>query len=335
LIRKSGHSEQQGADSIILVYAADPRFMDEERAQFSAKWGKESEITRIPGTVGAGELTNFFQSRGIFETVTVLHLWQGEKMSKEASQTLLDFCRKPVGGVAILIEYAGDLSDRNRKLDKTWREMAGVLNPVNANPSSAKGYILKRLKNEAVRIDDEAMESLEMWTNKELSLLPSALDLLCLAAMETRNITSKDVADLLGAGGSPNIFALQECFLQKDPEGIISSVKKIENDEDSAPLAFVTVLSRQLHLMMKLHSVLSEGGFLDDITPEQVEKSLQPWQFGRLKQSHAKWPPDETFTAMIALAQLDKALKGDAGEPWAAVERHLLLILNGISGMNS
>jgi DNA polymerase III delta subunit len=329
LIRKAQAAGEKNSGSIMLVYASDPRFMDSERKQFIEKWGKDSEITRVSGNVDPGELTGYFQNRGIFEIVTVLHIVYAEKLSPASAQTLLEFFQKPVKDVAILVEYGGDLSEKNRRLEKVWKEMAVISGAVNCNPASAKSYILKRVKTEGIKIDDEAMESLEIWANKDLALLPSALDLLCLAAMETKSITSMDVAELLGTGGSPNIFQLQDRFLQRDREGIISTVKKIESDENSAPLAFVSVISKQLHLMMKIHSLVGNDNFLQEIRPDMVDKSLAPWQFEKVKRDIPKWPPEETFSAMNAMTQLDKALKGDPGEPWATVERHLLLILTG------
>lgn len=317
---------------VTLLYASDPRFMDAERKGFIEKWGMESEVTRVPGSADAGQLTSHFMSRGIFETVTVLHLWQAEKFGAETVQALLGFLGKPSGEVAMLIEFTGDLSERNRKLAKAWREIVSLAGVVNCNPPSVRAYITRRVREEGARIEDEALESLEQWANKDLALLPSALDLLCLAAMETKSITSCDVADLLGAGGSPNIFALQDCFLQKDREGVVSLVKKIESDEDAFPLAFVSVMARHLDMMMKVHGLMAGGLHPGEIKPEMVEKSMFPWQLEKVKRDAAKWTPEETFAALSALAGLDRGLKGDPGEPWATVERHLLMILSGKAG---
>ena len=331
----TGKQERGGTDAgkmVTLAYASDPRFMDAERKGFMEKWGKESEVTRVPGSVEAGQLSSHFMSRGIFETVTVLHLWQAEKFGADTVQELLGLLSKPACDVAMLIEYAGDLSERNRKLTKAWREIASLAGAVNCNPPSLRSYIIKRARENGMRIEDEALESLEQWANKDLALLPSALDLLCLAAMETKSITSGDVADLLGAGGSPNIFALQDCFLQKDREGVVSMVKKIEGDEDAFPLAFVSVMARHLDMMMKVHGMMAGGLHPEEIRPEMVEKSVFPWQLEKVKRDAARWSPEETFAALQSLAALDRGLKGDPGEPWATVERHLLLILSGKNG---
>lgn len=315
-------------EAVKLLFASHERFFDEAGDAFKIKWEKESEITKIPGSVSPGDLLGFFQNRGIFESVTALILSQAEKLSKPALQALYDFVKKPMGGVALLIEYEGDLTEKNKKLEKPWREITRVLAPQNTNPSSARAYINKRIKKDGLLMEEEALESLELWMNKEISLLPSALDLLCLAAMETKTVTAKDVSDLLGIGGSPNIFQLQDKFLQKDIEGVVGAISKIENDENSAPLAFVTVISKQLILMMKLHALLAGGESAEDIRAEMVEKALPFWQFEKVKRDCGKWSADETHSALNSLVRLDGGLKGGAGDPWAAVERHLLSILN-------
>jgi len=329
LKNKRDTAGKAGAGMVTLAYASDPRFMDAERKTFTDRWSAECEIQRIPGSVDAGQLASRFRGRGLFEAVTVLHIWQAEKFSADAAEALLDFLGKPAADVALFIEYAGDLSEKNRKVPKAWREIEAITGAVNCNPPSAKSYITRRIREAGMKLEDEAMEALDLWANRDLALLPSALDLLCLAAMETGTVTSRDVSELLGTGGSPNIFALQDHFLQRDREGVVSTVLRIEEDEDAMPLAFVSVLARHLDIMMRVHGLVAGGSPAREIRPDMIEKSLFPWQLEKAKRDAARWSPEETATALTALAALDRALKGDPGEPWATVERHLLNILSG------
>ncbi|MFB3850334.1 MAG: DNA polymerase III subunit delta [Acidobacteriota bacterium] len=311
-----------------LAYASNDRFFGSEAEKFFEKWKNEGEVTKIFGSeLLPSDLQNLFRTQGIFESVSMIYLKNAEKMGKETTKKLAEFLKKPFSSVYLFIEYVGDLSEKNKKIDSVWKEIVSLVKPENFNPHSAKSYILKRVREKNIDISESAILMLESWAGRDLHLLPPAMDILCLAAEETKNITEEDVLDLLGTGGSVSIFELQEKFLSRDERGISDAIRKVENDASASPIAFVSTIAKQMTYIAKIHSISKSGVSFGAITPEMVEKGLQYWQLQRIKDNFSKWSEKQTLNSLESFALLDKAIKGDPVEPWAAVEIHLLKLL--------
>ncbi|MCX7830127.1 MAG: DNA polymerase III subunit delta [Acidobacteria bacterium] len=313
---------------IKIVYASSQKFFGAEAGNFFEKLKDEAEVVKVFGDgLSSSDLQNFFQTRGIFESISLIYLKNAERMAKETSKRLLDFIRNPLPSVFLFVEYEGDLSEKNKKLDPVWREICSVIKPENLNPHSAKAYILKRAKQQGIDISESALFMLESWAGKDLHLLPSAMDILCLAGEESKKITEEDVSDLLGTGGSASIFELQDKFLSRDDQGISEAIKKVENDASASPIAFVSTVAKQMTYIGKIHSLVKSGVSIGAISPEMVEKGLQWWQLQKAKEKYSNWGEKQILKALSEFALLDKAIKGDPVEPWTAVEIHLLKLL--------
>jgi len=325
---KKSEVQKSATTAIRLVYASNDRFFGDEAEQFFEKWKNEGEVTKVfGGELLPSDLQNFFQTQGVFESVSMIYLKNAEKMGKETIRKLAEFLKKPLSSVFLFIEYVGDLSEKNKKIDSLWREISALVKPENFNPHSAKNYILKRVKQKGIDISEGALIMLESWAGRDLYLLPPAMDILCLAAEESKEITEEDVSDLLGTGGSASIFELQERFLSRDERGISEAIRKVENDASASPIAFVSTIAKQMTYIAKMHSVSRSGVPFGAMTPEMVEKGLQYWQFQRIKENFSKWSEKQTLHSLESFALLDKAIKGDPVEPWTAVEIHLLKLL--------
>jgi len=326
-VRKS-EEKKEARTKIKIVYASNENFFGNEAELFFERWKEESEITKIFGNeLDRPTLINFFQSKGIFEPVSLLHLKNGEKLDKETAEKLCEFLKKPPDTVVLFIEYVGDLSERSKNIKGAWKEIITQVKPENMNPHSAKSYILKRTNEKGIEISDGALLELESWAGRDLYLLPSAMDILCLAAQESKQISEKDVSDLLGTGESATIFELQDKFLSKDESGISEAIRKIENDASASPITFVSNLSREMTLFAKIYSLQKKGLSIDYIKPEDVDKDLQFFKLKKIKDNFSKWNEKQVLNVLSKLAVIDRAIKGDPVEPWTSIELNLLQFL--------
>lgn len=325
---KKSELKKSPTSAVRIVYASNERFFGDEAEQFFKQWKNEGEVTKIYGDeLLPSDLQNFFQTQGIFESVSLIYLKNAEKMGKETTKKLIEFLKKPLSFVFLFIEYVGDLSEKNKRIDALWKEISSIVKPENLNFHSAKSYILKRVKQKGINISESAILALESWAGRELHLLPPAMDILCLAAEESKQIKEEDVSDLLGTGGSATIFELQEKFLSRDEIGVIEAIKKVENDVSALPLAFVSTIAKQMTYIAKMHAIAKSGVSIAAITPDMVEKGLQYWQFQRIRENFTKWDEKQTLQSLESFALIDKAIKGDPVEPWTAIEIHLLKLL--------
>lgn len=317
-------TNKEEASTVKIVFASNESFFEDMAEKFFDKWKDEAEVTKVFGSeLTPSKLQDFFQTRGIFEAVSLIHLKNAEKIGKETTKKLIEFIKNPFEKVHLFVEYIGDLSARNKKLDPLWQEITSIVKPENMTPQSAKSYILKRVKKKGMVISDNALLMLESWAGKEIHLLPPAMDILCIAAEETKNITEQDVLDLLGTGGSVTIFELQDRFLARDSAGVSETIKKVENDASASPIAFVSSLAKQMSNIAKIHSLIKSGLSESKVTPEMLEKGTQFWQFQKLKEHFQLWNDTQTINVLNKLVIIDKAIKGDPVEPWTFIEFQL------------
>lgn len=322
-MKKIGTIKEE-TSTIKIVFASNESFFEDVAEKFFKKWTDEAEVTKVFGNeLSPSKLQEFFQTRGIFESVSLIHLKNAEKIGKETTKKMLEFIKKPLEKVYLFVEYKGDLSARNKKLDPLWREITYIVKAENMNPQSAQSYIQKKVKQKAINISDNALLMLESWAGRDIHLLPAAMDILCIAAENTKNITEQDVLDLLGTGGSVTIFELQDRFLARDTSGISEALRKVENDASASPIAFVSALAKQMSNIAKLHSLIKNGHSESSVTPEMVEKGMQFWQFEKLKNHFQLWNDSQTLEVLKKLAIIDKAIKGDPVDSWIFIEFQL------------
>ena len=308
-----------------IVFASSEKFFEDRAREFFEKFVVSADVTRVSSVkLEPSQLESLFETRGLFSDISLIHLQNCEKLKKESSRKLLDLLKKKPDKTHIFIEYVGDLSPRNKNLDDVWKEIIKLFPIENCNPSSGRSYILKRAEKEGITVDESAVLALSTWASKDLFLLPSAMDLLILSSIETKIIEEKDVVELLGTGGSGSVFELVDKFLLKDTSGVVEAIKKIENDPDASPIAFVSILNKQFQYLGKIRCFLSKGMNFGEITPQMVDKRLYFFQFEKIKNLYHKWSEEEIFKVISSLATLDKTLKGDPIEAWLGVEKYLL-----------
>lgn len=310
---------------IKIVYATNPLFLEGEDKEFFKDLLEKSEVQKYSCIeVDSFKLKSIFETKGIFDDLTLIHLKNCEKLKKDSSKKLLELLKKKPEDTYVFIEYVGDLSLKNKSLDENWKEICNIFKPKNCNPVSVKSYVLRRAQKEGVEVEENALYALEDWALKDLNLLPQAMDILLISAMEKKRIEEKDVGDLLGSGGSSTIFELFDKFLLKDSKGVVFTIGKIELDTSISALPFVSFFYRQFQYMGIIKSFLKQGKELKDITPSMVDNRLYNFQFEKLKQALHLWSDDEVLNVLSTLCFLDKSLKGDKLPEWFCVEKFLL-----------
>ncbi len=305
-----------------LLHATHVQFLEGASRDWCHAWGGEDGVETLQGTTAtSAEFLSAVTILPMFRDLQVVRLSHAEGASDELEETLRAYVEKPSPSTALLVEYVGDLAKRPPKL---W---AGLLEKVDARDCtarSARTYIQERARAEGFKVEASAIAALEEWANKDLALLPGAMELLLLYRAQEKMVQEEDVESLLGTGGTPKLWTLQDALFQRDRKAFLKTLAGLEADPEQAPLAFVGMVARQLRLLLVVHSLLAQGLSRREIAPKQLDPRLQPFQLTALLAVLPGWPETRVREAFDALYRLDLALKGDPGEPWAIVERHLL-----------
>jgi len=309
-----------------LLYATHVQFMDAASLRWRAEWGGEDGVETLNGpTVGAGELRSSLSVLPMFRDLQVVRLTHAEEAEDEVLEELARYLAKPSPTTALLVECCEDLS--SKKVRKAWAGLRDAF-PASKDCSakSVRAYLGERARAEGFRLSPPAVEALEEWANKDLSLLPGAVELLFLYRAAEKVVEEEDVESLLGAGGTPKLWALQDAFLLGDRAAFLTALAGLERDPEQAPLAFVGMASKQMRHLLALHGLTARGLSRREIDPKQIDSKLFPFQLNGLWTAYPKWPEARVRRALGALYDLDLALKGDPGPAWGQVERRLLAL---------
>ncbi len=306
-----------------LIYGSHVRFLEAARDEWIAAWGSGGGVETIHGPgVSPASLSSALNTFPMFSECQVARLVHAEEAGPEALEALSAYLDNPSATTALLIECVMDLSQK--RIPAVWEGIKGKVKSKDCTVKHAAAYVRQAAALAGFNVEPGALEALEEWANGDLSLLPGALDMLFLYRAAEKRVREEDVENLLGAGGTPKMWALQDALLKKDRALFMKTLADIEADPEQAPLAFVGMVAKQMRLLLQLRGVMASGAKRSDITPGQIERNMRSFLLNKLFELLPLWPEASIRSAFENLYSLDLALKGDPGEPWALVERHLM-----------
>jgi DNA polymerase-3 subunit delta len=319
----------------LLIWAGDSRFLEEPSAAWASQWGgADGAVNLAAAGLDPGAFSMEINSIPMWSARQVVRLRQAEAAAEDLVQALSRYLQNPAPSTALLVEYTGDLSPKSKTAPARWKAILAQIEAISCEPKSAREYISRRLRTEGFSIEPEAAVSLEEWACGEVGRIVSALDLLCLFKLEQKRITSEDLDALLGTGGTPREWDLQDAFLRGDRRTFLDLLKKIAEDPDSVPLLFVGMLAKQLRSLLLMHGFESRGVSRKEIPPKELGFN-HPFPAQKLIAVSGKWPESRVRQTLGALFELDLDLKSTLGQSdkrqpekvWALVEQRLLKLM--------
>lgn len=309
----------------LLLLARDGRFIGAASAQWSAQWGGAEGAALLDAAgLAPSALMAELRSVPMWQERQVVRLRHAEAAAPELLADLAGYLEHPVATTALLVEYEGEMDFR--KPPAAWAALLSSVEWRDLNPKGARSFIQDRARAEGYRVAPEAVRALEEWASGDLGLLASALDLLFLYRIDERSVEAEDLDRLLGAGGTPRQWDLQDAFLEGRRDRFVSLLEGIRRDSAAAPLAFAGMLGKQMRSLLLLHGQLARGRRASDLSPRDVGQG-HPLPLQKLLKVAPRWPEARVRSALGALYELDLALKGEPGEPWSILERHLLHLI--------
>jgi len=309
----------------LLIWAGDSRFLEDEAKRWMTRWGGTDGAVNLSAEgLDPGALAMELNTLPMWSERQVVRLRQAESASEGLLKALERYLENPAPSAALLVEYVGNLDDK--RLPAAWKRLSGKVQVKSCAPRGGREYISKRLRAEGFTISADASSALDEWACGDMGRLVSALDLLCLYRLDEKRISVEDLDALLGTGGTPKEWDLQDAFLKGDTRTFLGLLDKIAMDPESVPLMFVGMLSKQLRSLMLLHGHEARGASRKDLSPKELGFN-HPFPAQKLMGVAGKWPEPRVRKTLGALFDLDLALKGDPGPPWVLVARHLLKLM--------
>ena len=308
----------------LLIWAGDSRFLEDNAKAWSLQWGGPDGASLLSASgMDPGALQMELNTLPMWSERQVVRLRQAESASEDLVKVLTRYLDNPAPSTALLLEYTGDLGLKSRTVTARWKAILERVDAKSCMPASGREYVTRRLRADGFTLAPGTSEALDDWAAGDVGRLVSALDLLCLYKQAEKRIEVQDLDALLGTGGTPQDWDLQDAFLKGDRRSFLDILQRIAEDPDSVPLMFVGMVAKQLRSLLLMHGFEARGIQRRDIPPRDLGFN-HPFPAQKLLSTAARWPEPRVRQALGALAELDLALKGDPGPPWAIVERHLL-----------
>jgi DNA polymerase III subunit delta len=326
--RPARSSGREGWAQNLLLWASDVRFLERSAGDWSAHWGggEEAVVLSAPDTDPAVFETEV-RSLPMWRERQVVRLRHAERASPKLVEALSSYFERPSSGTALLVEYTGELK-REKEVPAAWKGILERIDSRDCSPRGAAAYIRARAASEGFEVRPDAVEALEEWACGEMGRLVSALDLLFLYRASEKSVSVSDMESLLGAGGTPKMWDLQDAFLQGDRQKFMSLVGGIERDREASALAFLGMVAKQVRGLLLYRGLKSRGKKDSEITFRELGLG-SPYPAQKLMKVAGRWPEERVRPALGALFQLDLALKSkpkDADE-WSLLEQALLKLL--------
>jgi DNA polymerase III delta subunit len=330
-----------------LLFGEDPRFFEDAAKRWTDRWAGELGAISLPApglTVQAfnTEVNSlpFLKER---QVVRITHL---EEASPDLVEEVASYLQNPSPTTALLLEYLGSPPKTGAKkgpsrAESSWARLFASVPAEGCQPTSARAYAAKRLRDEGFQAEPAVFEALDEWSCREVAKVASALDLLLLYRAEERALKEGDVAALLGAGGSPPRRDLQDAFVARDARKFSALLVEVERDPEvlkdgqGTALAFLGMLAKQVRALLVARGVTDSGQGREAAAQALAGDPLKLHSFvaGKILNALPKWPEGEIREALGALYRLDLAIKGmESGPPWSMVERHVATILGTPGG---
>jgi DNA polymerase III delta subunit len=310
----------------LLLWAPDFQFLEGASRSWCAQWSEEGggETVLLAPGLAPGTFLGEVNSLPLWSSRRAVVLRHAQEASDSLLNELSKYLDRPSPTTALLVEYQGDLGDR--KLPAAWKEVSGKVPTRDCSPRNLRGFVQHRLRREDFTISPVALEGLMEWAAGDPSLLASALDLLILYKFQEKRILPEDLAGLLGAGGTPSLWDLQDAFLRGDKGAFAALCEGVRRDADAAPLLFVGMLAKQLRALLLLFAHEARGKRRSEVTFKEVGLG-GAFPLKKLLDVSGRWDEGRARRALGALCDADLALKGEKGAPWDILQRALTKLM--------
>jgi DNA polymerase-3 subunit delta len=227
-----------------------------------------------------------------------------EAFAASALETFIPYLENPVESTCLI--FVSSITNFSRKFYKRIRDLGGAVNFQNLGEREIVPWIRKTAKGLGLNIEGQACARLYEIVGNRLADLYSELEKLHLRYGEA-SVGVEEVKELAINSRFYTIFELMDrVSFRRCPESIAVLNRFLEEEDRSAPLKLVGMLSRQIRLLWPTGSIVSEGGHAADVARKL---GLRDFQARRLVQQSEHWNAEELEEALELVYKADGLIK--------------------------
>lgn len=178
------------------------------------------------------------------------------KVRETEEDILVNYLGRPVEST-VMIFVAEDL-DKRKKLTKSLLSNCTVVEFAAVRDAEAKAWARTRLKELKTGADDRVLTDIVRLVGCNLQTLSSELDKLAAAALETKQITTQMVDQLIGRSRELSNFDLGDQLIAGDRRRALETLHRLLED-DVAPVMLLGLIAGNYHRLAIAKELLNRG----------------------------------------------------------------------------
>ncbi|HYJ88563.1 MAG TPA: DNA polymerase III subunit delta [Pyrinomonadaceae bacterium] len=178
------------------------------------------------------------------------------KVREAEEDILVNYLSRPVDST-VAIFVADDL-DKRKKLTKSLLKECTVVEFAVVKDAEAKAWARTRLKELKINADDRVLIDIVRLVGCNLQTLSSEVDKLAAAALETKQITTQMVDQLIGRSRELSNFDLGDQLIAGDRRRALETLHRLLED-DVAPVMLLGLIAGNYHRLAVAKELLNRG----------------------------------------------------------------------------
>jgi len=273
-----------------------------------------------PGAVGiitmrASDLTEgevaMHLSPSLFGEERILVITNAEDTIKDAHDALLLAARNDQPGIYVIIQHTG--KGRAKNMVKALSKLGVVHDAAKLNASQRGQFVTNEFRRHNVRPTPDVTRAILEGVGSDLRELAAAISQL--VADTGGDVTVDHVRTYFTGVAEVSGFDIADLACNGETQRAIASTRRaLQLGID--PIVLAAALGGNIAAIARLYSARSVGEAKD----RAGVVKMPPWKIESTYKKARRWDGDNISKAVIIIAELDAATKGQGGDPGYAIE---------------
>ncbi|WP_314929510.1 DNA polymerase III subunit delta [Corynebacterium argentoratense] len=263
--------------------------------------GTDLPITLLrAGEVTLSEMYELL-SPSLFAEDRVVIFTDADAAGKDPAQVLLDAAKNPPEGITLIIQHSG--GGRTKNMVTPLSKLADVVRVDKVKPSERFAWLNQEFRNHGVKVTPDVVNAVLEGVGSDLRELASAAAQL--VADTGGDVTVENVRQFYRGVAEVSGFDIADLACAGNTARAVASTRRALQ-LGLSPVLLTSALATKVGQIARMYSTAR---------PDARELKMQPWLMDKTHKVARRWNGDSVSRAVIVIAELEAAVKGQGGDP--------------------
>ena len=227
----------------------------------------------------------------------------------EAAQSLIDYCSNPIAGTCLVI--TADKVDRKRKIYKALTKVKGAVACEAPKENVLVTWIRDKAKGQGYAMNTHAARALVNRVGAHPGVLVQELNKTLIYVGKNKEVSEKDVQEVVGETRLETIFSLTDALKNKNPHKALQLLNN-QLDHGEEPIKIMGMIAWQFRVIWEVKNYQQRN-----IPSNQIAKAMgvNPFVVEKALQHTKNFSNQQLRRAYLQLTQADRSLKSTSQDP--------------------